>query len=91
MDGKVAKVGWEWYQPTTLHIDDNNNDNTTTTIIMMMIMMMIMLMLMMMMMMMMIIIIIVKISPLLALHCWVCREREYETTGQTSPINTDLV
>ena len=21
MDGKVAKVGWEWYQPTTLHND----------------------------------------------------------------------
>ena len=32
MDGKVAKVGWEWYQPTTLHITnndyyDNNHNN----------------------------------------------------------------
>ena len=27
MDGKVAKVGWEWYQPTTLHINSNNNNN----------------------------------------------------------------
>ena len=51
----------------------------TTTILMMMIMMMITIM------------IIIKISPLLALDCWVCRGREYETTGQMSPIKTDLV
>ena len=40
---------------------------------------------------MMMIMTIVKISPLLALDCWVCREREFEITGQTSPIKTDLV